>query len=232
MRLDKGVAAVAAQVSKLKAEHKLHTLGKDRLAEIDDIMFRYALAHSPVEQDEEGNPCRPFWENPGDEQRFLRFMGLSYDCARARAPYESPRYAAIAVAAQAAVADIDDDDDDPLERLSEIVARYIAARETQRAEDALDVTAKLEEQRRAYAEVDTTEKARGPGAGEAASNPDDDCDGELVATVVSPDCDGPHRVVLAPAEPRSRRADRNERSDHEHQQRADRVAASARRAWR
>src|SRR5262249_52974268 len=31
------------------------------------------------------------WKDPGDEMRFLRFMGLSYDCAKARAPYESPR---------------------------------------------------------------------------------------------------------------------------------------------
>jgi len=69
----------------------LYTLGKDRLAEIDDLMFRLALTYAPEETDEQGNPCRPYWENPADEARFLRFMGLSYDCAKARAPYESPR---------------------------------------------------------------------------------------------------------------------------------------------
>ena len=91
VRVDKAAAAVAAQVCALKAEGKLYTLGKDRLAEIDDIMMRLALAYSPVEKDRDGNPCRPPWENPADELRFLRFMGLSYDCAKARAPYESPR---------------------------------------------------------------------------------------------------------------------------------------------
>jgi hypothetical protein len=163
VRLDKDAAAVAAQVSKLKAEHKLHTLGKDRLAEIDDLMFRYALACSPVEQDEKGNPCRPFWESPGDEQCFLRFMGLSFDCARARAPYESPR--ATAAEEPDAAANIDDEDD-PLERLTEIVARYIAAREAQRAEDEADMTPKLE----------PMEFRPNP---EPDPEPDDDCDGEM-----------------------------------------------------
>jgi len=91
VRLDKKASAVAAQIAVLKAERKLYTLGKDRLAEIDNIMMRLALAYSPEEKDKEGNPCRPFWENDADEMRFLRFMGLAYDCAKARAPYESPR---------------------------------------------------------------------------------------------------------------------------------------------
>ena len=91
VRLDKAATAAVAQVSALKAEDKLYTLGKDRLAEIDDLMFRLALTYAPEETDEQGNPCRPYWENPADEARFLRFMGLSYDCAKARAPYESPR---------------------------------------------------------------------------------------------------------------------------------------------
>ena len=33
----------------------------DRLAEIDNIMMRYALAYSPLEKDEKGEPCRPYW---------------------------------------------------------------------------------------------------------------------------------------------------------------------------
>src|SRR5262249_28044380 len=84
VRLDKAAAAVAVQVETLKAEDKLYTLGKDRLAEIDNIMFGYALGFSP-EKDGKG---RPHWESDADEQRFLRFMGLSYDCAKARAPYD------------------------------------------------------------------------------------------------------------------------------------------------
>jgi hypothetical protein len=57
VRLDKAASAVAAQVSALKAEHKLYTLGKDRLAEIDNIMMNLALAYSPADKDEKGNPC-------------------------------------------------------------------------------------------------------------------------------------------------------------------------------
>ena len=63
------------------------------------------------------------------------------------------------------------DDDDPLERLNEIVARYIAAREAQRAEDATAVSPAAEP---ADQPADVIER--------------DDCDGELVATVLSPDC--------------------------------------------
>ena len=59
MCLDKAAAVVAAQVSALKAEDKLYTLGKDRLAEIDDIMMRYALAFSPLEKDEKGGALPP-----------------------------------------------------------------------------------------------------------------------------------------------------------------------------
>ena len=48
VRLDKAATAAVAQVSALKAEDKLYTLGKDRLAEIDNIMMNLALAYSPV----------------------------------------------------------------------------------------------------------------------------------------------------------------------------------------
>ena len=37
-----------------------------------------------------------YWENDGDEARFVRFMKLCGEFAAARAPYESPRLAAIA----------------------------------------------------------------------------------------------------------------------------------------
>jgi len=43
VRLDQAAGAIAAQVSELKAEDRLYTLGKDRLAEIGDIMMNLAL---------------------------------------------------------------------------------------------------------------------------------------------------------------------------------------------
>jgi hypothetical protein len=39
-------------------------------------------------------------DNDGDELRFMRFMSFCGKCAGARAQFESPRYAAIAVANQ------------------------------------------------------------------------------------------------------------------------------------
>src|SRR5262245_35022623 len=128
VRLDKAASAVAAQIAVLKADHKLYTLGKDRLAEMDSLMFRMALAYSPEEKDEKGNPCRPYWENPADEARFLRFLGLSYDCAKARAPYESRR----AIAGETTVDE--DDGEDPRETHMRIVENWIAADEAARAE--------------------------------------------------------------------------------------------------
>src|SRR5262249_48354670 len=123
VRLDKAAAAVVAQVSALKADDKLYTLGKDRLAEIEAIMMRGALAYSPAEKDEKGNPCRPYWEPAADEMRFLRFMALAQDCAKARAPYESPRLAAVQPANQQALENDDDDGIDPREKLKDIVRR-------------------------------------------------------------------------------------------------------------
>jgi hypothetical protein len=81
------------------------------LARISSIMTRLALAFSPEEKDEKGNPCRPHWPNIADEARFLRFMGLAYDCDKARAPYESPR----ATPGDQAV--VEDPSDDPHARL-------------------------------------------------------------------------------------------------------------------
>ena len=180
VRLDKDAAAVAAQVSKLKAEHKLHTLGKDRLAEIDDLMFRYALAFSPVEEDEEGKRCRPFWESPADEQRFLRFMALSYDCAKARAPYESPRYAAIAMACQQQ----DDDPDDPYEgidphkKLEDLVTRFFAAKKAEEAEKMIEV--RESEPVEAKPEIDDDDPADGEAVAVWSESDDDPADGEAV----------------------------------------------------
>src|SRR5262249_47055502 len=55
-----------------------------------------AQKFAPVE-DENGNT---HWKNEGDELRFFRFMTFCGKCAAARAQFESPRYAAIAVANQ------------------------------------------------------------------------------------------------------------------------------------
>jgi hypothetical protein len=158
VRLDKAAAAIAPQVAALKAEHKLYTLGKDRLAEIDNIMMNLALAYSPADKDEKGNPCRPFWKEPADEARFLRFMALSYDCAKARAPYESPR------ATTEDQATTEDTDDDPHGRLMRIIDNWIEANEAARAEKAIDVTPKAEPE---------------PAAVETKPDPDDGIDGEL-----------------------------------------------------
>src|SRR5262249_23934339 len=43
-------------------------------------------------KDERG---RLYWDKDGDEARFIRFLKLSGELAAARAPYESPRLAAI-----------------------------------------------------------------------------------------------------------------------------------------
>ena len=56
-----------------------------------------ARAFAPL-KDKDG---KPYWKSPGDEQRFDRYLRLAYDCTKARAVYESPRYTAIALAAQA-----------------------------------------------------------------------------------------------------------------------------------
>src|SRR5262249_27476649 len=121
---------------------------------------------SPEEKDEKGNPCRPFWKNPADEMRFLRFMGLAYDCANARAPYESPRLAAVQPSDQQALEDDDDDGIDPREKLKDIVRRYLEAKEAARIENATDVTPAPE----AHTEAETV--ATPP-------EPDDGIDGEL-----------------------------------------------------
>ena len=136
MRLDKAAATVAVQVEKLKAEDKLYTLGKDNLARISSIMMRLALLYSPEEKDEKGEPCRPYWPNTADEMRFLRLMGLAYDCDKARAPYESPR---ITPAPEQTQVD-DDDGDDPHESLMRIIEGWIEADKAEKAAKMIDVT--------------------------------------------------------------------------------------------
>src|SRR5262249_17151502 len=66
------------------------------LAVLDAWAYSLAQKFAPLE-DKEGNVS---WRNEGDELRFMRFMSFSGKCAAARAQFESPRYAAIAVANQ------------------------------------------------------------------------------------------------------------------------------------
>jgi hypothetical protein len=71
------------------------------------------------------------------ERKQGRFMGLSYDCAKARAPYESPRINP--AADQAGVPD-EDDGEDPREALKRTIRAWIEADEAEKAERAIDVT--------------------------------------------------------------------------------------------
>ena len=64
------------------------------------------------------------WKNEGDELRFFRFMTFCGKCAAARAQFESPRYAAIAV----------------YKVMDDIIDRWFAAAAAERAEKALDIT--------------------------------------------------------------------------------------------
>jgi len=80
----------------LLAGDKITALGKDRLAELDEWAYKLANKFAPREN-EKGET---YWISPGDEARFLCFLALSMKCALGRAQFESPRYAAVAVANQ------------------------------------------------------------------------------------------------------------------------------------
>jgi|SRR5262249_9459174 len=140
------------------AGDKITALGKDRLAELDQWAYGLAQKYAPKE-DEKG---RPYWDNDGDELRFMRFLNFSGRCATARAQFESPRYAAIAVANQGEkIPDIYKQD--PYKVMEGIIERWIAADEAEKAEKAIDVTPAAE-----------------PEPVEVKPNPDDDgIDGEL-----------------------------------------------------
>src|SRR5262249_20252012 len=80
----------------VRAGEPITDLGKDRLAVLDAWAYSLAQKFAPLE-DKEGNVS---WRNEGDEVRFMRFMSCGGKCAAARAQFESPRYAAFAVANQ------------------------------------------------------------------------------------------------------------------------------------
>src|SRR5262245_11623767 len=152
--------AAEREVRALKAEGRpLETLGKDRLTELDVWAHSMAEQFAPKKDEKTG---RLEWENDGDEARFVRFMKLCGEYAAARAPYESPRLAAVAVANQGEkMPDIYRQD--PYKVIEDIVDRWIAADEAEKAERAIDVT-----------------PVPVVPADEAEPNPDDDgIDGEL-----------------------------------------------------
>jgi len=111
-------------------------LGKDRLAELDAWAYGLAQKFAPVE-DENGNT---HWKNEGDELRFFRFMTFCGKCAAARAQFESPRYAPIAVANQEGQKIPDIYKQDPYKVMDDIIDRWFAAAAAERAEKALDIT--------------------------------------------------------------------------------------------
>jgi hypothetical protein len=123
--------AAEAQVRVIKSKGlSLDTLGKDRLTELDAWAHSMAKQFAPKEDEKTG---RMYWENDGDEARFLRFMKLCGEYAAARAPYESPRLAAVAVANRAeSTPDIYKQD--PYKAMDDIIDRWIAADAAEKAE--------------------------------------------------------------------------------------------------
>jgi hypothetical protein len=170
VRLDEAESEVRA----IRAEgFKIGKLGKDRLAEIDEWAFRLAKKFAPKEN-EKG---QPFWESPGDEARFERYLKLSAECARARAAYESPRYAAIAMAHQ------QEDDDpyegiDPHKKLEDLVTRFFAAKKAEEAEKMIEV--RESEPVEAKPEIDDDDPADGEAVAVWSESDDDPADGEAV----------------------------------------------------
>jgi len=135
----------------IEAGARITALGKDRLTEIDDWAYKAAKRFAPREdkngdpywknpvpvEDENGNT---HWKNEGDELRFFRFMTFCGKCAAARAQFESPRYAAIAVANQEGQKIPDIYKQDPYKVMDDIIDRWFAAAAAERAEKALDIT--------------------------------------------------------------------------------------------
>ena len=101
------------------------------------------------------------WENPRDELRFMRFLAFSGRCAAAPAQFESPKYAAVAVANQSENTP-DIYKQDPYKVMDDIVDRWIAAEKAEKAERMIDVTPAPE-----------------PEPVEVKPNPDDGIDEEL-----------------------------------------------------
>src|SRR5215471_15313630 len=73
----------------------------------------------------------------GDEARFDRYLKLSAKCALGRAQFESPRYAAIAVANQEGQKIPDIYKQDPYKVMDDIIDRWFAAAPAER-DDGVD----------------------------------------------------------------------------------------------
>jgi len=117
------------------AGDKITSLGKDRLAELDDWAYGIAKKYAPKE-DKEG---RLYWDGEGDEVRFMRFLNFCGRCATARAQFESPKYAAIALQNQGQKTP-EIYKRDPYKVMDDMVARWIAAEAAEKAERAINVT--------------------------------------------------------------------------------------------
>src|SRR6516164_10224676 len=172
------------EVRALKAEGlPLDTLGKDRLAELDAWAHAMAKQFAPKKNRKTG---RMYWENDGDEARFVRFMKLCGEFSAARAAYESPRLSAIAAGKLGSEPDVDDD---PHERLMRIIDNWIAANEAEKAERAIDVTPGADAMPMTReGEPDTV--ARGGTGGlipPTGANDDDGIDGELIDVTPKPE---------------------------------------------
>ena len=102
---------------------------------VADWAYGIAKKYAPNEDDK----GRLHWGNEGDEVRFMRFLNFCGRCAAARAQFESPKYAAIAVATQGEKTP-EIYKRDPAKVMDDMVARFIAAREAERAESVIDVT--------------------------------------------------------------------------------------------
>ena len=73
----------------------IRKLGKDRLTEVEEMAMEEALSYREAAR--QGNVAA--------EMLFWKYLGLALEAAKARAPYESPRLAAVAVQEQPDEAD-------------------------------------------------------------------------------------------------------------------------------
>src|SRR5262249_33352041 len=130
--LVKAADRIAAELA-IAITGDVKALGKDRLTELDNMAMQLVKVFAP-KKDDLGNV---HWE-PGDEARFFRCMAMAGKYAEARAAFESPRYAAVAVANQGGEKTPDIYTQDPYKVLDDIVDRWIAADEAERAEAAAE----------------------------------------------------------------------------------------------
>ena len=102
---------------------------------VADWAYGIAKKYGPKE-DKEG---RLYWDGEGDEVRFMRFLNFCGRCATARAQFESPKYAAIALQNQGQKTP-EIYKRDPYKVMDDMVARWIAAEAAEKAERAINVT--------------------------------------------------------------------------------------------